>query len=89
MALDSTSKLAVIRDYKRSDADTGSADVQVALLTTRINGLSDHFKQHAHDFHSREGLLRMIHRRRRLLDYIRKHDVARYRELIGRLGLRR
>lgn len=89
MALDSTTKVAVIRDYQRGSSDTGSADVQVALLTTRINSLAEHFKKHAHDFHSREGLLRMIHKRRKLLDYVRKHDAARYRDLIGRLGLRR
>ena len=82
-------KLEVMQQHRRSDSDTGSAEVQVALLTGRINELSEHFKVHARDHHSRRGLLRMVSRRRRLLDYLRKKDAARYKDLIQRLGLRR
>lgn len=89
MSLDAQAKEAVIKDYQRGGTDTGSPEVQVALLTTRINDLSGHFKEHNKDLHSRRGLLRMVNQRRKLLDYLKKKDLERYRELIGRLGLRR
>ena len=81
-------KDAVIRKYQLHDGDRGSAPVQVALLTARIEGLKDHFDNHKQDHHSRRGLLKMVGKRRRLLDYLRKTDVDRYRELIADLGLR-
>jgi len=79
----------VIAEYRRHDHDTGSPEVQVALLTRRIAYLTDHFKVHAKDHHSRRGLLMMVGQRRRLLEYLRRKDVSRYRALIERLGLRR
>ena len=82
-------KAATLTAYRRHDSDTGSAEVQVALLTERINHLTEHLKLHKKDHHSRRGLLMLVGRRRRLLDYLRGHDVERYRELIARLGLRR
>jgi len=82
-------KRSVIQDHKVHDKDTGSPEVQVALLTERINELSDHFKSHAKDHHSRRGLLRIVSQRRRLLEYLRRTKPARYQELIQRLGLRR
>lgn len=82
-------KKTVIDSHRRHDKDTGSAEVQVALLTERINGLSEHFKAHEKDHHSRRGLLRIVSQRRQLLDYLRRSDSARYQELIQRLGLRR
>ena len=82
-------KRSVIDDHRRSERDTGSAEVQVALLTERINQLSEHFKVHKKDHHSRRGLLGIVSQRRRLLDYLRSRDVERYRALIERLGLRR
>lgn len=82
-------KLSVIQGHRLHDKDTGSTEVQVALLTERINELSDHFKSHAKDHHSRRGLLRIVSQRRRLLEYLRRNDPARYQELIQRLGLRR
>lgn len=82
-------KTQVIQDYQRTAADTGSPEVQVALLTTRINDLSSHFSEHKHDHHSRRGLLRMINRRRKLLDYLKRKNATGYQELIKRLGLRR
>jgi small subunit ribosomal protein S15 len=82
-------KLATVADYRTHETDTGSTDVQVALLTERINGLSDHFKTHKKDHHSRRGLLKLVSQRRRLLSYLRKTSPVRYRALIGRLGLRR
>jgi small subunit ribosomal protein S15 len=82
-------KSQISAEYARSDGDTGSAEVQVAVLTTRIAELTEHLKTHKHDHASRRGLLKMVGRRRRLLDYLRREDVERYRELIGRLGLRR
>ncbi len=86
----STQKTAdIVSDYKQSEQDTGSTEVQVALLTARITDLSDHFKAHARDYHSRQGLLKMVNQRRQLLEYLRKKDLTRYRELIGRLGLRK
>ena len=89
MSLSAEQKSQVIQDYKRSDRDTGSPEVQVALLTTNINKLADHFTANKHDHHSRRGLLRMINRRRKLLDYIKKKDTQRYQDLIQSLGLRR
>ncbi len=79
----------VINSYKLHDSDTGSPEVQVALLTSRINELTDHFKVHSKDHHSRRGLLHLVSQRRRLLDYLKSNDVTRYQSLIGRLELRR
>jgi small subunit ribosomal protein S15 len=83
------SKRATVESYRRSENDTGSSEVQVALLTERINGLSEHFKIHQKDHHSRRGLLTLVSQRRRLLDYLRRTSPERYQELIERLGLRR
>jgi small subunit ribosomal protein S15 len=82
-------KLEVIAAYRRDPKDTGSPEVQVALLTARIGGLEDHFVQHKQDHHSRRGLLKMVNQRRKLLDYLKKADQKRYESLIERLGLRR
>ena len=82
-------KADVIAEYRLHDSDTGSPEVQVALITGRINHLTEHLKVHRKDHHSRRGLLMLVGQRRRLLDYLRKNDVERYRSLIGRLGLRR
>ncbi len=82
-------KREVIGDHRRHDTDTGSSEVQVALLTERINQLSEHFKLHAKDHHSRRGLLKLVSQRRRLLDYLKRKDAESYRNLIARLGLRR
>ncbi len=82
-------KQEVIKEYQRKEGDTGSSEVQIALLTRRISELSDHFKTHAKDHHSRRGLLKIVSQRRRLLDYLKSDDVKRYAALIGRLGLRR
>jgi len=89
MAITAEDRKQVIEQYKRGEGDTGSPEVQVALLTQRINHLTDHFKAHKHDHHSRQGLVRMVNSRRKLLDYLKKKDVERYRSLIGSLGLRR
>ncbi len=89
MGLSSENKVQIITEHKRSEADTGSPEVQVALLSERIKSLTEHFKRHARDQHSRQGLLRMVNRRRKLLDYVKKHDVQRYSSLIEKLGLRR
>lgn len=89
MSLNAESKQKVVSDYQRAEGDTGSPEVQVALLSARIDQLSGHFKEHAHDHHSRQGLLRMVSQRRKLLDYLKKKDLNRYRDLISRLGLRR
>ena len=82
-------KNATITDYRLHETDTGSPEVQIALLTARINHLTEHLKFHKKDHHSRRGLLMLVGRRRRLLDYVKKNDVERYRALIARLGLRR
>jgi small subunit ribosomal protein S15 len=82
-------KSATIETHRVHDTDTGSPEVQIALLTDRINHLTEHLKVHKKDHHSRRGLLMLVGRRRRLLDYVRKTDVERYRSIIGRLGLRR
>jgi small subunit ribosomal protein S15 len=89
MPLNPEKKSEIIAEFRRSSADTGSPEVQVALLSARINQLSEHFGGHHKDHHSRRGLLRMVNHRRKLLDYLKKADQNRYKELIGRLGLRR
>ena len=89
MALDQETKTKIMTEYATIEGDTGSPEVQVALLTTRINQLTEHLRVHKHDHHSRRGLLQMVGRRRRLLRYLQSTDVARYRALIERLGLRR
>jgi len=89
MALVKDDKSQVIADYRRAEDDTGSPEVQIAILSKRISELTEHLKTHKKDHHSRRGLLQMVGRRRRLLDYLRREDIERYRELIGRLGLRR
>lgn len=89
MVLTPVEKAKVIEEYKQHEGDTGSPEVQVALLTARINYLTDHFKTHKKDFHSRTGLLKLVGQRRKLLNYLRGKDVQRYRDLIGRLNLRK
>ncbi len=89
MALNSGQKSEIIAEYRRDPTDTGSPEIQVALLSARIRELTDHFRAHHKDRHSRRGLLRMVNRRRKLLDYLKSRDRGRYKELIGRLGLRR
>jgi len=87
--LDNAVKQQIITDYATGEGDTGSPEVQVALLTKRINDLTEHMKRHRHDFHTQRGLLQLVGRRRRLLRYLEEKDVQRYRALIERLGLRR
>lgn len=82
-------KSGIIAEYKTHDSDTGSPEVQVALLTERITDLTDHFRTHKKDHHGRRGLLKLVGRRRRLLEYLKRRDIERYRTLIQRLGLRR
>ena len=89
MALPTEQKSQVITDYRRAENDTGSPEVQIAILSTRIQELTEHLKTHKKDHASRRGLLQMVGRRRRLLDYLKNEDIERYRELIKRLGLRR
>lgn len=89
MAHPRTNKAETIKSYRRHDGDTGSPEVQVALLSKRIIELTEHFKSHAKDHHSRRGLLQMVGRRRRLLDYLKNRDVERYQVLIESLGLRK
>jgi small subunit ribosomal protein S15 len=89
MALSSEKKESIIKEYAQGEGDTGSPEVQVALLTANINELQAHFKEHIHDHHSRRGLIRMVNSRRKLLDYLKRKDVERYAKLIERLGLRR
>jgi small subunit ribosomal protein S15 len=89
MALDQETKTKIIHEYQAQDGDTGSPEVQVAMLTKRIADLTEHLKVHKHDHHSRRGLLLLVGRRRRLLNYVQKKDIERYRSLIERLGLRR
>ncbi len=89
MALTTADKQQVIEGYRRGEADTGSPEVQVALLTTRIQSLTEHLKGHAKDHASRRGLLKLVGQRRRLLSWLQKAEAPRYQELIGRLGLRR
>lgn len=89
MTLAKEDKLEIVKRFGRSDADTGSPQVQVALLTERINQLTEHLREHKHDHHSRRGLLKMVGRRRGLLNYLQKNDLEAYRGLIKELGLRR
>ena len=93
MALDKAGKAEIVKKiqtkFSLAEGDTGSSEVQVAILTARINYLTEHFKTHDHDHHSRRGLLILVGKRRRLLDYIKRHDVTRYQALIAELGLRK
>ena len=89
MSLSAENKAQIVNEFGRGTNDTGSPEVQVALLSARINDLSEHFKQHIHDHHSRQGLLHLVSQRRKLLDYLKNKDLQRYRDLIGRLGLRK
>lgn len=89
MSLSAAQKAQVMKDYQRDAKDTGSPEVQIALLSTRINELSEHFKNHVKDHHSRQGLLTMVSQRRKLLDYLKNEDIERYRGIINRLGLRK
>ena len=89
MSITAERKAALIKEYATGDGDTGSPEVQVAILSERIANLTEHFKTHAKDNHSRRGLLKLVSQRRRLLDYVKDRDVARYQSLIERLGLRR
>jgi len=89
MSITAERKAALIKEYATGDGDTGSPEVQVAILSERITSLTEHFKTHAKDNHSRRGLLKLVSQRRRLLDYVKDRDAARYRDLIKRLGLRR
>ena len=89
MSLSVEAKSKIVADYGRGEGDTGSPEVQVALLSARISELTEHFGEHKKDHHSRQGLLKMVNKRRKLLDYLKSKDQDRYRELIERLGLRR
>ncbi len=89
MSLSTQAKQDVVKEYQRAPTDTGSPEVQIALLTKRIQDLSGHFETHKKDHHSRQGLLKMVNKRRQLLDYLKRVDIARYREVISRLGLRK
>jgi small subunit ribosomal protein S15 len=89
MAVNTTQKAQIVTNFQRASGDTGSPEVQVALLTARINDLTEHFKTHSKDHHSRRGLLKMVSQRRKLLDYLRAKNADSYRSLIERLGLRK
>jgi small subunit ribosomal protein S15 len=89
MALSAATKAEIIKDFQIEEGDTGSPEVQVALLTHNINTLQEHFRAHKQDHHSRRGLIRMVNQRRKLLDYLKRKNANRYAELINRLGLRR
>lgn len=89
MGLSAVEKAKILADYQQKEGDTGSPEVQVALLTANINKLQEHFQSHKHDHHSRRGLIRMVNQRRKLLDYLRDRNADRYSDLIKRLGLRR
>ena len=89
MALTTEQKAEILKEHGQKEGDTGSPEVQVALLSANINGLQDHFKGHKKDHHSRRGLIRMVNQRRKLLDYLKRKDFERYQSLIQRLGLRR
>lgn len=89
MSLSAETKAKIVADYRRTETDTGSPEVQVALLTANIKHLTEHFKIHKHDHHSRRGLLKMVNQRRKLLDYLKGKELGRYQSLIARLGLRR
>ena len=89
MAISAEEKAQIVKDYQQAEGDTGSPEVQVALLTVNINKLQGHFEAHKKDHHSRRGLIRMVNQRRKLLDYLKRKDAPRYAKLIERLGLRR
>jgi small subunit ribosomal protein S15 len=89
MTLTKDEKTSIITAHARSEGDTGSAEVQIAVLTTRIAALTEHLKTHKHDHHSRRGLLMLVGRRRRLLEYLKREDITRYRDIVAKLGLRR
>lgn len=89
MALTVEKKSQIINEYQTAKNDTGSPEVQVALISARIEDLTNHFQSHKHDHHSRQGLLKMVNQRRKLLDYLKQVDVSRYRNLVSRLGLRK
>ena len=89
MGLQVAQKAQVVKQYQRAGNDTGSPEVQIALLTERINSLGEHFKAHVKDFHSRRGLLKLVSERRKLLDYLKRKDADKYRSIIERLGLRK
>jgi small subunit ribosomal protein S15 len=89
MALSTEQTAGIVKDYQQAASDTGSPEVQVALISARIDQLQDHFKAHKHDHHSRRGLIALVNKRRKLLDYLKRKDATRYTALIGRLGLRR
>lgn len=89
MSIEQVKKTELISDFKQHDSDTGSPEVQIAVLSERIKNLTEHFKTHKKDHHSRRGLLKLVNKRRRLLDYLRSNEVNRYREIITRLGLRK
>ncbi|MBL4606919.1 MAG: 30S ribosomal protein S15 [Pseudomonadales bacterium] len=89
MSLPVEKKAEIVKEYARKEGDTGSPEVQVALLSAQINHLQDHFKEHKHDHHSRRGLIRMVNQRRKLLDYLKRKNTERYSSLIIQLGLRR
>jgi small subunit ribosomal protein S15 len=89
MSLTVEAKREIVQKFGKSESDTGSPEVQIALLTARINHLTEHLREHGHDHHSRRGLLMLVGQRRRLLNYLQRHHLERYRSLIGELGLRR
>jgi small subunit ribosomal protein S15 len=89
MSVSVTQKAQIVQQYQRAAGDTGSPEVQVALLTARINGLTDHFKAHVKDHHSRRGLLKLVSQRRKMLDYLKRKDNGKYHQLIEQLGLRK
>ena len=89
MSVTNTQKAQVVKDYQRASGDTGSPEVQIALLTARITDLTEHFKTHVKDHHSRRGLLKLVGQRRRLLDYLKATNVDRYRKIVGQLNLRK
>ena len=89
MALTAEKKQDIIKKYRRDEKDTGSAEVQVAILTEEINALTEHLKEHKHDFHSRRGLLKKVGQRRNMLEFLKRTDVQRYRDLVKKLGLRK
>jgi small subunit ribosomal protein S15 len=89
MSVSVTQKSQIVQQYQRAAGDTGSPEVQIALLTARINGLTDHFKQHVKDHHSRRGLLKLVSQRRKMLDYLKRKDNGKYHQLLEQLGLRK
>lgn len=89
MALNKEEKLSIVKDFGKSEKDTGSIEVQIAILTKEINDLTDHLKVHTHDFHSKRGLLMKVGQRKNKLNYLMKNDVTRYREVVKKLGLRK